>query len=221
MATEAAVPSHAACLTVYGEETRQRGKSLNKENQKFVLSLKICVRWIFLPRILEAGIFFKDRRRKNENPRYTAGVVTFTENIWICIETYGKDGYYVDPEDKKNCWICLTGEVFASGYYEAQWKRHGRFKRKPEFREGNQKLFDFLDANYVEKKKRNRLLEELFLRKENRLSWNLKHRKYNCKKWKDRSAQVPRTSLQQRKKVLNIKNKTGATSFTLSSWILS
>ena len=48
----------------------------------------------------------------------------------------------------------MTGEVFTSGYYEAQWKRHGRFKRKPEFREGNQKLFDFLDANYVEKEKK-------------------------------------------------------------------
>lgn len=45
-------------------------------------------------------------------------------------------------------------------------------KEKPEFREGNQKLFDFLDANYVEKEKKEPVVGKAVLRKENRLSWN-------------------------------------------------
>ncbi len=61
----------------------------------------------------------------------------------------------MDPEDKKELLDLFDRGGFTSGYYE---KHNGKdmvaLKEKPEFREGNQKLFDFLDANYVEKEKK-------------------------------------------------------------------
>ena len=153
------------------EGDKAEGKSLNKENQKFVLSLKDLCTLDILPEILEAGVYSLKIEGRMKSPRYTAGVVRIYRKYLDLYETYGKDGYYVDPEDKKELLDLFDRGGFTSGYYE---KHNGKdmvaLKEKPEFREGNQKLFDFLDANYVEKE--NRLLERLFLRKENRLSWN-------------------------------------------------
>ena len=61
----------------------------------------------------------------------------------------------MDPEDKKELLDLFDRGGFTSGYYE---KHNGKdmvaLKEKPEFREGNQKLFDFLDANYVHKREK-------------------------------------------------------------------
>lgn len=75
MATEAAVPSHAACLTRVWEGDKAEGKSLNKENQKFVLSLKDLCTLDILPEILEAGVYSLKIEGRMKSPRYTAGVV--------------------------------------------------------------------------------------------------------------------------------------------------
>lgn len=137
------------------EGDKAEGKSLNKENQKFVLSLKDLCTLDILPEILEAGVYSLKIEGRMKSPRYTAGVVRIYRKYLDLYETYGKDGYYVDPEDKKELLDLFDRGGFTSGYYE---KHNGKdmvaLKEKPEFREGNQKLFDFLDANYVEKEKK-------------------------------------------------------------------
>mgnify|MGYP000878426604 CR=1 FL=1 len=137
------------------EGGKAEGKSLNKENQKFVLSLKDLCTLDILPEILEAGVYSLKIEGRMKSPRYTAGVVRIYRKYLDLYETYGKDGYYVDPEDKKELLDLFDRGGFTSGYYG---KHNGKdmvaLKEKPEFREGNQKLFDFLDANYVEKEKK-------------------------------------------------------------------
>ena len=65
---------------------------------------------------------------------------------------YGSEGYYVEPEDRKMLLDLFDRGGFTSGYYE---RHNGRdmvaLREKPEFREVNQKLFDYLDKTYVEK----------------------------------------------------------------------
>lgn len=137
------------------EGGKAEGKSLNKENQKFVLSLKDLCTLDILPEILEAGVYSLKIEGRMKSPRYTAGVVRIYRKYLDLYENYGKEGYYVDQEDKKELLDLFDRGGFTSGYYE---KHNGKdmvaLKEKPEFREGNQKLFDFLDENYVNKEKK-------------------------------------------------------------------
>ena len=137
------------------EGGKAEGKSLNKENQKFVLSLKDLCTLDILPNILEAGVYSLKIEGRMKSPRYTAGVVRIYRKYLDMYEAYGRDEYYVDPEDKKELLDLFDRGGFTSGYYE---KHNGKdmvaLKEKPEFREGNQKLFDFLDENYVHKEKK-------------------------------------------------------------------
>lgn len=137
---------------VYGQEN---GTAVNKEDQKCVLSMKDLCTLDILPQILEAGVFSLKIEGRMKSPRYTAGVVRIYRKYLDRYLEYGSEGYYVEPEDKKELLDLFDRGGFTSGYYT----RHNgcdmiALKEKPEFRETNKELFDFLDREYVETEKK-------------------------------------------------------------------
>ena len=137
---------------VYGQEN---GTAVNKENQKCVLSMKDLCTLDILPQILEAGVFSLKIEGRMKSPRYTAGVVRIYRKYLDRYLEYGSEGYYVEPEDKRELLDLFDRGGFTSGYYT---RHNGRdmiaLKEKPEFRETNKELFDFLDREYVETEKK-------------------------------------------------------------------
>ena len=137
---------------VYGQEN---GTAVNKEDQKCVLSMKDLCTLDILPQILEAGVFSLKIEGRMKSPRYTAGVVRIYRKYLDRYLEYGSEGYYVKPEDKKELLDLFDRGGFTSGYYT---RHNGRdmiaLKEKPEFRETNKELFDFLDREYVETEKK-------------------------------------------------------------------
>ena len=137
---------------VYGQEN---GTVVNKEDQKCVLSMKDLCTLDILPQILEAGVFSLKIEGRMKSPRYTAGVVRIYRKYLDRYLEYGSEGYYVEPEDKKELLDLFDRGGFTSGYYT---RHNGRdmiaLKEKPEFRETNKELFDFLDREYVETEKK-------------------------------------------------------------------
>ena len=137
---------------VYGQEN---GTAVNKEDQKCVLSMKDLCTLDILPQILEAGVFSLKIEGRMKSPRYTAGVVRIYRKYLNRYLEYGSEGYYVEPEDKKELLDLFDRGGFTSGYYT---RHNGRdmiaLKEKPEFRETNKELFDFLDREYVETEKK-------------------------------------------------------------------
>lgn len=124
---------------------------MNRENEKYVLSLKDLCTLDILPDILEAGVYSLKIEGRMKSPRYTAGVVSIYRKYTDRYLDHGREGYHVEPEDRKMLLDLFDRGGFTSGYYE---EHNGRdmvaLKEKPEFREGNQKLFDYLDSAYVE-----------------------------------------------------------------------
>lgn len=124
---------------------------MNRENEKYVLSLKDLCTLDILPDILEAGVYSLKIEGRMKSPRYTAGVVSIYRKYTDRYLDHGREGYHVEPEDRKMLLDLFDRGGFTSGYYE---EHNGRdmvaLKEKPEFREGNQKLFDYLDRAYVE-----------------------------------------------------------------------
>lgn len=143
------------CRLPYRVYEGQRGQGkpavMNRENEKYVLSLKDLCTLDILPDILEAGVYSLKIEGRMKSPRYTAGVVSIYRKYADRYLDHGREGYHVEPEDRKMLLDLFDRGGFTSGYYE---EHNGRdmvaLKEKPEFREGNQKLFDYLDRAYVE-----------------------------------------------------------------------
>ena len=134
-----------------GQHGQGKPAVMNRENEKYVLSLKDLCTLDILPDILEAGVYSLKIEGRMKSPRYTAGVVSIYRKYADRYLDHGREGYHVEPEDRKMLLDVFDRGGFTSGYYE---EHNGRdmvaLKEKPEFREGNQKLFDYLDRAYVE-----------------------------------------------------------------------
>lgn len=143
------------CRLPYRVYEQENGTTVNKEDQKCVLSMKDLCTLDILPQILEAGVFSLKIEGRMKSPRYTAGVVRIYRKYLDRYLEYGSEGCYVEPEDKKELLDLFDRGGFTSGYYT---RHNGRdmiaLKEKPEFRETNKELFDFLDREYVETEKK-------------------------------------------------------------------
>lgn len=143
------------CRLPYRVYEQEKGTAVNKEDQKCILSMKDLCTLDILPQILEAGVFSLKIEGRMKSPRYTAGVVRIYRKYLDRYLEYGSEGYYVEPEDKKELLDLFDRGGFTSGYYT---RHNGRdmiaLKEKPEFRETNKELFDFLDREYVETEKK-------------------------------------------------------------------
>lgn len=130
---------------------RRLPRPLNRENEQYVLSLKDLCTLDILPDIIEAGVYSLKIEGRMKSPRYTAGVVRIYRKYVDLYLDQGRDGYHVEPGDKRELLELFDRGGFTAGYYGDHNGRHMvALKEKPEFREGNHELFDFLDRTYVE-----------------------------------------------------------------------
>lgn len=133
------------------ENGKKPGEPLNRKQERNVMSLKDLCTLDLIPDLAAAGIYSLKIEGRMKSPRYTAGVVSIYRKYVDRFLEYGPEGYFVEPEDKKVLSDLFDRGGFTSGYYK---QHNGRdmvaLKEKPAFREGNQKLFDYLDKTYVE-----------------------------------------------------------------------
>ena len=131
-------------------EVKKDGRTLNRRDERYVLSLKDLCTLKLLPDILEAGVYSLKIEGRMKSPRYTAGVVSIYRKYVDKYLESGREGYRVDPADEKQLLELFDRGGFTAGYYR---EHNGRdmvaLKEKPAFREGNAALFDYLDKTYV------------------------------------------------------------------------
>lgn len=136
-----------------------------KSKDRYVLSLKDLCTLDILPDIIEAGVYSLKIEGRMKSPRYTAGVVSIYRKYVDRYLKQGREGYRVDPADKKLLLDLFDRGGFTQGYYRSH---NGRdmvaLKEKPSFREGNQALFDRLDAEYVNLEKQEPVLGQVTVR---------------------------------------------------------
>ena len=134
-------------------DNRKKNDKKSGDN-RYVLSLKDLCTLDILPDVIESGVYSLKIEGRMKSPRYTAGVVSIYRKYVDYYLEHGRDGYKVDPADRKMLLDLFDRGGFTDGYY---LHHNGRemvaLKEKPAFREGNQALFDRLDRDYVNKKK--------------------------------------------------------------------
>lgn len=136
-------------------DAEQNGKYVNKKNEKYLLSLKDLCTLDLIPDILEAGVCSLKIEGRMKSPRYTAGVVSIYRKYVDLYLKEGRAGYHVDQADRDALLALFDRGGQSQGYYRAH---NGRdmvvLKEKPEYRDVNQELFDYLDRTYVNTEKK-------------------------------------------------------------------
>lgn len=135
------------------------------KKEKYLMNLKDLCTLEILPDILDAGVYSLKIEGRMKSPRYTAGVVRIYRKYVDQYLEKGKKGYQVAPEDKRQLLELFDRGGFTQGYYQ---QHNGRnmiaLGEKPGFREKDQVLFDFLDQEYVKKRKQEPVLGRLKVR---------------------------------------------------------
>ena len=159
------------CRLPYDVAGQEKGRKLREkksrpgEKERYVLNLKDLCTLDILPDIIEAGVYSLKIEGRMKSPRYTAGVVSIYRKYVDRYLKYGKKGCRVEPEDKKTLLELFDRGGFTEGYYR---QHNGRdmvaLQEKPAFREGNQALFDRLDAEFVERKKQEPVCGSVIIR---------------------------------------------------------
>lgn len=128
---------------------------VGQAREAYLLNLKdLCVLDI-LPDILEAGVYSLKIEGRMKSPRYTAGVVSvYRKYVDRCLE-YGREGYRVEEKDRQMLLELFDRGGFTEGYYR---KQNGKdmlaLGEKPGIRRVDPGLLEYLDREYVEKKKK-------------------------------------------------------------------
>ena len=178
-----------------------------------MLSLKDLCTLDILPDIIEAGVYSLKIEGRMKSPRYTAGVVSVYRKYVDRYLAMGRKGYEVDPKDRRMLLDLFDRGGFTEGYYT---QHNGRnmtaLKEKPEFREGNQPLFDYLDQTYVESEMKEPVSGWARLREGEAAYLSLSCRNVKAEAW----GQIPQAAKNQpmsEEKVRRQLGKTGGTPF--------
>ncbi len=128
----------------------RRGEERSARPQ-YLLNLKDMCTLELLPDLIEAGVYSLKIEGRMKSPRYTAGVVSVYRKYVDRYLAHGREGYFVEPEDRRLLLELFDRGGFSTGYYKQQ---NGRdmvaLREKPAFRETNQELLERLDRQYVE-----------------------------------------------------------------------
>lgn len=142
----------AAELGLSQEELQKAvsGKSLNRPENGFLLSLKDLNTLAMLPDIIEAGVDSLKIEGRMKRPEYTAGVVSIYRKYLDLYETKGRREYHPDPEDQQRLWDLFNRKGFTEGYYKAQNGKKMITFTKPDFRGGQETFLRELNRRYIQ-----------------------------------------------------------------------
>jgi Collagenase and related proteases len=123
---------------------------LNSDNETYVMSLKDLCGLDYLPELSDAGVNSLKIEGRMKSARYTAGVVSIYRKYLDMYKNKGKQGFKVDPKDKKLLLDLFDRGGFTDGYYTNKTDRNMlALHEKPKFRTGNNELFEYIDNNYI------------------------------------------------------------------------
>ena len=108
----------------------KNGKKVNKDNERYVLSLKDLSTLDLIPEMIEAGIFSMKIEGRMKSPRYTAGVVSIYRKYVDLYLEKGRAGYRVNPEDKKTLLDLFDRGGQTDGYYAVSYTHLDVYKRQ-------------------------------------------------------------------------------------------
>lgn len=198
-------------------DVRRKGQTLNRKDEQYLLSLKDLCTLDIIPDMMEAGVFSMKIEGRMKSPRYTAGVVSIYRKYADLYLKQGREGYRVDPADRQMLLELFDRGGFTEGYYTCH--NGGDMvarKEKPAFRQGDEKLFRYLEETYVLGKNQEDVTGTIRLREGEPVSLRLTHKDVTV----EVTGEIPQQAQKQpltEEKVEKQMQKTGNTPFRFQS----
>ena len=130
----------------------QGGRSINSREEAYLLSPKDMNALDLLPELIEAGVHSLKIEGRMKKPVYAAGVTAIYRKYLDRYESLGKEGYYVEQEDRQRLWDLFNRKGFTEGYFHKHNGRDMMTLTKPEFRPGNDAWIASLQSRYIDTK---------------------------------------------------------------------
>lgn len=152
------------CRLAYEAEADK--KTVSGKGAQTLLSPRDICALDLLPEIAEAGVYSLKIEGRMKRPEYAAGIVRIYRKYVDRYLKYGKKGYRVSEEDRKELLLLFNRDGFSSGYYT---QHNGRkmmalSEQKPTDREKKayEKLILSLRREYMETEKKIRIRGYLY-----------------------------------------------------------
>lgn len=128
------------------------GKSVNPKEEAYLLSPKDMNTLDLLPELIEAGVHSLKIEGRMKKPVYAAGVTAIYRKYIDRYEALGKEGYFVEQEDRQRLWDLFNRKGFTEGYFHKHNGRDMITLTKPDFRPGNDAWIQSLQSQYIDTK---------------------------------------------------------------------
>lgn len=128
------------------------GRSVNPREEAYLLSPKDMNTLDLLPELIEAGVHSLKIEGRMKKPVYAAGVTAIYRKYIDRYTALGKDGYYVEPQDRQRLWDLFNRKGFTEGYFHKHNGRDMITLTKPDFRPGNDAWIQSLQTRYIDTK---------------------------------------------------------------------
>lgn len=128
------------------------GKSVNPKEEAYLLSPKDMNALDLLPELIEAGVHSLKIEGRMKKPVYAAGVAAIYRKYIDRYEALGKEGYFVEQQDRQRLWDLFNRKGFTEGYFHKHNGRDMITLTKPDFRPGNDAWIQSLQSQYIDTK---------------------------------------------------------------------
>ncbi len=128
------------------------GKAVNPREEAYLLSPKDMNALDILPELIEAGVHSLKIEGRMKKPVYAAGVTAIYRKYIDRYKALGKEGYFVEPEDRQRLWDLFNRKGFTEGYFYQHNGRDMITLTKPDFRPGNDAWIQSLQTKYIDTK---------------------------------------------------------------------
>ncbi len=154
-------------------EIQKSVKSINRNDNAYLLSPRELNTLAILPDIIEAGVTSLKIEGRMKKPEYTAGVVSIYRKYLDYYKANGRKGYKVEEEDQKKLWNLFNRKGFTEGYYKKQNGKDMITFTKPDFRAGQESYLQELNRKYVQNEAKEEIIGEIIVKKNEPISFQV------------------------------------------------
>jgi len=126
-------------------------RTINNEDEKYILSPKDICTLNILPDVIESGVYSLKIEGRMKRPEYTAGMTALYRKYVDLYLEKGRNAYEVSKEDYKKALDLFNRNGFSESYYKQHNSKDMISLKKPNFREENTSWTEYIRKEYIEK----------------------------------------------------------------------
>lgn len=197
-------------------DVMHKGKVINKDNEKYILSPKDMCTIRLLPEIIKAGVYSLKIEGRMKSPEYTAGVVAIYRKYVDLLKENGFDNYRVSDEDYQRLEQIYSRSGFSDGYYNQHNGKNMMTFSKPSYSGQSESVIADINDKYIKSDMKLPISGNITICENKDISLTVTHNNYEVTVNAGKPLQALNRPI-NKEMVIKQMNKTGSTSFVFDN----